>query len=270
MSREHHGTRQALLKLPSPASRPGGAALERAALVCCPHAGGGANYFRPWAASMPAGLGLWALQYPGREERLGEPPCTAMEPLLQDLMQGLGALAPVPFVLLGHSMGAAVAFELCLRLQRHGRAPVALLLSSHPPPDEVQHSHIHQSDDRQLWLEMVRVGGTPPAVLELPELRRVLTPALRADYQAIESHVFTTGERIGSEVVVCVGDSDPDVPANRAGGWQRFCAREVNLRVFEGGHFYLSLHRRQLIAEAARCLSPYLDASAAALDASTP
>ncbi|WP_425261975.1 thioesterase II family protein [Rubrivivax sp. RP6-9] len=219
---------------------------------------------------MPSGLGLWALQYPGREERLGESPCTAMEPLLQDLIQGIGALPSVPFVLLGHSMGAAVAFELCLHLQRHDRAPVALLLSSHPPPDEVQQSRIHQSDDRQLWLEMVRVGGTPAAVLELPDLLRVLTPALRADYQAIESHAFTTGDRIRSEVVVCVGDSDPDVPADRAGGWQRYCEREVQLRVFEGGHFYLSAHRRRLIAEAARCLSPYLDTSAAALDASTP
>lgn len=270
MLRERRETRQALVRLPAPAPRTRVAETEHAALVCCAHAGGGANYFRPWAASMPPGLGLWALQYPGREERLGEAPCTAMEPLLQDLMLGLEALAPVPFVLLGHSMGAAVAFELCLRLQRQGRAPVALLLSSHPPPDEVPQSSIHRSDDMQLWLEMVRVGGTPPAVLELPDLLRLLTPALRADYQAIESHVFTTGERIRSEVVVCVGDSDPDVPADRAGGWQRFCEREAKLRVFEGGHFYLSAHRGQLIAEAVRCLSPHLNERALSSDASTP
>lgn len=270
MSREPRGPRPALVRLPAPTSQPAGAEDLRAALVCCPHAGGGANYFRPWAALLPPGLGLWALQYPGREERLGEPPCTAMEPLLHDLMQGLEALAPVPYVLFGHSMGAAVAFELSLRLQRHGRAPVALLLSSHPPPDEVTRSSIHRLDDTALWQELVRVGGTRAALLELPDLLRVLTPALRADYQAIESHAFTTGERIRSEVVVCVGDSDPDVPADRASGWQRFCEDQATLRVFEGGHFYLSAHRRQLISEAVRCLSPSLDAHAASLDASLP
>ena len=43
----------------------------RAQLVCFPHAGGTANFFRNWSRALPWDVDLLALQYPGREERFG-------------------------------------------------------------------------------------------------------------------------------------------------------------------------------------------------------
>jgi pyochelin biosynthesis protein PchC len=228
------------------------------ALVCCPHAGGGANFFRPWANRMPLNMSLWALQYPGREERLNELANTCMHTLVQTLLPSLQALDHTPYVLLGHSMGAAVAFELTLRLQDTPHAPRALLLSSHPPPDAVVPTQLHQQDDAALWQELTRIGGTSQALLQHTELLRMLAPTLRADYTAIETHQFDDTARIDLPVVVCTGDDDPDVPVTGLPGWQRFCTQTVVTHVFQGGHFYLAQHHVQLIGLMQELLAPAL------------
>lgn len=42
-------------------------------IVCFPHAGGGASFFRPWVKHLPPTVELLAVQYPGRENRYTEP-----------------------------------------------------------------------------------------------------------------------------------------------------------------------------------------------------
>lgn len=59
---------------------------------------------------------LCAIQPPGRESRLREPPYTRLAPLVQMLTQAVLPYCGVPFAVFGHSLGALVAFELARQL----------------------------------------------------------------------------------------------------------------------------------------------------------
>ncbi len=81
-------------------------------LVCLPFAGGGsASYYR-WRRHVPAWIELAPVTLPGHDGRLAERPLTDLRTLVELLVDELQPTLDKPFVLLGHSMGAWLAFEM--------------------------------------------------------------------------------------------------------------------------------------------------------------
>ncbi len=95
--------------LVTPAKRP--AAGTR--LVCLPHAGGSASFYRRWAQHLDCDVELQIVQYPGREERVNEPFLTDPGKLVEAVTGAVleTARPDVETVLFGHSMGALIGYE---------------------------------------------------------------------------------------------------------------------------------------------------------------
>jgi hypothetical protein len=153
----------------------------RLRVVCFPHAGGSASFFHPWLADLPPDVELVAAKYPGREDRMPEPPVDGVPELADALTDALRRSADAPLALFGHSLGAAVAYEVARRLERRGDAggPALLAVSSFPGPQRVTRGMLHQASDETLADEVRRLGGTHAIALEHPELRALVLPVLR-------------------------------------------------------------------------------------------
>ena len=82
----------------------------RARMVCFPHAGGTAAFFHPWRRLVPPDVELWAVQYPGRHDRVLEPCLDTMDAMLGDVLPGLLDAESLPTTLLGHSLVAGIAY----------------------------------------------------------------------------------------------------------------------------------------------------------------
>jgi medium-chain acyl-[acyl-carrier-protein] hydrolase len=107
----------------------------RLRLFCFPYAGGGASRFRLWPDFLPPEVEVCAIQYPGREARLGESPFTQLSPLVQTLASALRLYLNLPFVFFGHSLGALACFELARQLRRQGQPePLHLFVSGRRAP----------------------------------------------------------------------------------------------------------------------------------------
>ena len=85
-------------------------------LFVFPHAGSGASSYHFLArACKEDAFEIRLIQYPGREMRIRETPCSEMASMLASLDEDLReSLVEQPFAFFGHSMGALVAFELLL------------------------------------------------------------------------------------------------------------------------------------------------------------
>lgn len=167
--------------------------------VACLQAGAGAWIFHGWARWLPPGVELLPIELPGHNSRLSEPPATDLRRLAADVASVvLAAAGDTPYVILGHSMGAWLAYEAVLAIQRlataqsggcdssaaagpaapalaHGaspvRLPVALVVSANRAPHLAGAEHdtdptrLHRLEGDAFWAAFERRYGANPALV---------------------------------------------------------------------------------------------------------
>ncbi|MFF7191637.1 thioesterase II family protein [Streptomyces sp. NPDC008222] len=208
-------------------------------LVCFPHAGGSASAFSGWRRRLPADVDLLAIRYPGREDRITEPFVEDMDEMAGEISAELAPLLDSGMVLFGHSMGAALAFEVALLLEeKHGRSPTMVVVSGRSGPGTGGRDLPDDDDDSVIDFAK-SLGSANSAAYDNEDLRPLLLPALRADLRVIRNHSPRSGRTIKSPLSIYVGDSDPDVTVAEAYAWSHASTGESSIKVFPGGHFYL-------------------------------
>ncbi|MER5220036.1 thioesterase II family protein [Streptomyces flaveus] len=236
--------------LPRPAAR--------TSLVCFPHAGGAAAFYTPWARLLPPDVELVAVQYPGRQDRVGEPPAETMDELAGAVADALRAdRASRELVLFGHSMGASVAWETALRLEGSGHSPRHVVVSGRPGPARQCPGTVHLRDDDGLAAELRRLGGTHADLLDDPEIRALVLPAVRADYRLIETYRPDTAARLRCPLTAATGDRDEEATEADVAVWRTATDGTFTPLVLPGGHFYLVAQVEQVVAAVvAACGTP--------------
>lgn len=229
----------------------------RMRMFCFPYAGGGASIFRGWTASLPADLEVCPVQLPGRESRLREAPFTRSELMVTALADALQPYFDLPFVFCGHSMGAAVAFELTRELRRRGRPqPLHLFASGrrapHLPPRE---EPIHELPEPEFLVKLRELNGTPEEVLQHDELMRLLIPILRADFGVNETYTYTSEEPIDAGISAFGGLGDEDVTREDVEAWREHTRGRFRTRMLPGDHFFIHSAKDLVLESIARDLA---------------
>ncbi|KNB50867.1 thioesterase II family protein [Streptomyces caatingaensis] len=218
-------------------------------LLCFPHAGGAASSFLPLARSLAPDVEVLAVQYPGRQDRRNEPHFTSIGELADRIHRVAAPRLDESTALLGHSMGAVLAFEVVRRMEREtGRTCAGLFASGRRAPSCRREEDVHRRDDSGLLAELMDLGGTDPRILQDDELLAAFLPCLRADYEAIETYRADDGVTVGCPVTVMVGEDDPRTTLEEADAWRQHTTAAFELWSFPGGHFFLDgPHHAQVV-----------------------
>lgn len=207
-----------------------------------PYAGGGPAVFSKWVTELPGSLEAWVAHYPGRGSRHAEPPINRLLPLVEKLSGAIKPLLDRPFAFFGHSLGALVAFELA-RLLRQDDLPQPLILfvsacSAPHIPDSVP--PIHTLSDMEFLAALQRLNGIPSELLQLPDEMGLFLPALRADFEAVESYRYTPGKfTIDSPIMAFGGLDDPLVSREQLESWALHTNAVFKTHYFPGDHFFI-------------------------------
>jgi surfactin synthase thioesterase subunit len=212
--------------------------------VCFPHAGGSAGFYLPFSAALYPRIEVLAIQYPGRQDRGGEPFVETITELA-DVVAAvlLAAEDDRPLALFGHSMGALVAYEVARRLEAVGTALAGLFVSARGAPSGPRPAASRHRSDADLVAALRRLDGTDAAVLTDAALLQLILPAVRNDFRALDSYTYRPGAGLGCPVTALVGDADPTTTIAQADAWRRHTTGAFARHVFPGGHFYLTTQR---------------------------
>ncbi|MFI0876828.1 thioesterase II family protein [Streptomyces parvus] len=213
-----------------------------ARLICFPHAGGSASFFRDWGHRVPR-IEVYAVRYPGRAERLAEPVATDLRELARDIADAVAQLADRPIALFGHSMGAPIALETAAALEARGIDPVHLFASGSrdaPYPSPEDWSDPDDEDDPAVIERLLTLGGTDPELAADPEFQELVLPYVRADAQMF--HAYSPGSTphsapsVRCPVTTLTGDADADADCRP---WSELTTGGVRAEIVRGDHFYL-------------------------------
>jgi medium-chain acyl-[acyl-carrier-protein] hydrolase len=210
-------------------------------LFCFPYAGGGATLFRPWHHQLPPQVEVCAIQLPGREDRIKEPPFTQILPLVKVLASVLRPYNDIPFAFFGHSMGALISFELAhqLRVQQQP-IPTHLFLSARRAPQiPDRNPFLHTLPEREFLQELRNLNGTPIGVLENPELLQLVLPLLRADFSVCGTYIYQDRSPLSCPISVFGGTDDLHETGNYLKAWNIHTNSTFSLTMIPGNHFFL-------------------------------
>ncbi|MER7901581.1 alpha/beta fold hydrolase [Streptomyces sp. NPDC096046] len=237
-------------RTPGPASR---------RLLCLPPAGGAAHLYRHWAAGLPAGTEVVAVELPGHGTRMSERPVTRMAEVVDGIETALDALHELPLVIFGHSMGAVVGWELARSLRHRRGHPVRGLIAAAspaptaPPPPRWQAGA--GTPDEELIALLDQSRSLPAELRSHSEFLRLYLPVLRADLEILARHRARREPPLPCALRVYLGGDDPLVGEAEAWPW---ADEELDgdrlLRVFPGGHFFLHEHPGPVLDVLARDL----------------
>jgi surfactin synthase thioesterase subunit len=217
-------------------------------LICFPHAGGSASFYYPVSEALTDRVDVVAVQYPGRQDRRFDPCIATIAEMAEAVYHAVKPSMDRPTAFFGHSMGAILAFEVSRRLsERDGMAPTVLFASGRRAPSTIRDERVHQRDDAGVIREMQSLSGTDARLLADPEVLQMIMPALRADYKAIETYRCDEGAVIDAPIVVLTGDDDPKTTVDEARAWQAHTTGTCDVKVFQGGHFFLTRRAGEVI-----------------------
>jgi surfactin synthase thioesterase subunit len=218
-------------------------------LFCFPWAGVGASAFYSWSRYLPGEVELTAVQYPGREDRLGETALRRLSLLRDLLMRDLASHCDRAFAFLGHSMGALVAFELARGLVRAGLpAPGHLFVSGRQAPQLPEPmAPIPDLPDAEFVAELQqRYGGVPEAIARDPEMRAIFLPAIRADLELVHAYTYEPGPALGCGISA-LGGTEDRIGREHLEGWRVQTRGPFRLDLLSGDHFFIAARTEEVV-----------------------
>lgn len=228
-------------------------------LFCFPYAGGSSLIFRTWASSLPENIEICPVELPGRATQIKSPPLKRMEALVRTIAPILVPYLDKPFAFFGHSMGGLLSFEFIHHLRKeYGKKPSHLFVSaSRAPQIPSPKQPIHALPEIEFFEELRRLNGTSASVLENTELMELITPILRADFEVLETYVYTQELPLECPIVAFGGLEDREVSLQELEGWRSLSKNYFELQMFPGDHFFIHSAQSLLLEN----LAKYLKAS---------
>lgn len=212
-------------------------------LYCFTHAGGAASFYRPWAACLPRGGALCAIQQPGRQDLMSFPSFSDMAALVGATAEAIAEhLRGRRYAFFGHSLGALTAFETARRLRRAGAPEPDLLGVSACPAPHLRHRQpkVRGLSDKRLLERVAALGGLDPEILACEELVALMLPALRADFEILDGYEYVAEPPLDCAIAVFGGLSDESVPEESLRAWGAHVSGQTTFELYPGGHFYLN------------------------------
>ncbi|MBL4602934.1 MAG: thioesterase [Emcibacteraceae bacterium] len=223
----------------------------RLRIFCFPYAGGSASAFTGWQDYFDDNIDLFAIQAPGRETRFKENPIEDLPIKVDLLFKEIHPFVNIPYIFVGHSNGALIAFELARKLQKNKNFYLKhiFLSAKRAPhlPELKPPSYNLPYDD---FIEELKTFSTIPSeIINDPKMMEVFIPMLRADFGLGAKHVFDQKQKLGTGATLFWGQEDADAPKEDVIAWQKHIVGNVNSIGFNGGHFFIHDEKEKFISE---------------------
>lgn len=216
--------------------------IKKIKLFCIHHAGGSSIAFNKWKNCLADKIEMCPIELAGRGRRMSEDFYKSLDEAIDDVYQFIMAESKdSKYAIYGHSMGAAIAYEVCCKIaENKDDNLVHLFLSGRECPTKVKENQaIYKLGEEEFKKEILKLGGTPKEVFENESLKEVFVPIIRSDYKNIETYEHKHKNTVLSIPITVFNGKDDDLTEDEINGWKKQTSKEFKRYDYDGGHFFL-------------------------------
>ncbi|WP_228287530.1 thioesterase II family protein [Serratia ureilytica] len=214
-----------------------------------------ATAFQGWSPSLHQDIELYAVQYPGREERANEAPLCHPQSLINQLIPALQPLQDKPLIFFGHSLGGRVALALATALPQ---PPLQLIISASSSPFLARHSSLLRMPRAALLNALCAGEGLDASLIGDSALLDYYLPLIRADLMLSSQLLFPAQPGYRAPLAMFYGENDELIDRQDLLDWRRIAQGDFQQRTFAGGHMYITTQRDAVIAGIHQLLAGHL------------
>ncbi len=229
----------------------------RMRLFCLPYFAGGASVYNSWGESLEEGIEVCAIQFPGREDRLGEKPFDHYLDLVKAIAEVIDPLLNCPIAFYSHSAGAGIGLELARYLRKEkGIQPVKFIVGGWRSPhlvspfkflDAIQDDEVYLDKNIPNIVNHLRSLEIPESVLQNKELIEEMLPALRADILLGKRYRYYEDEPLNCALTALAGKDDSVFSPEQVKQWKKHTSGEFRFKMVNGSHLFCRDNKEELL-----------------------
>lgn len=219
-------------------------------LFCFSYAGGSAAVYLKWKKIMDSSIEIVPVELPGRGKRFSERLCYDMNEVVRDVYSKLEKnFINEDYMFYGHSMGSWIVYYLTNEIiKQGGRVPRRLFLSGKEAPHIKKNLQVyHEMNDDEFINKIYELGGTPKEIIENKDLLDIYIPILKNDYKLIETCQYEKPIKKYDFDITIFNGRDDDINQNDVYGWKEYTSKQFKVYNFEGGHFFINYHEKEML-----------------------
>lgn len=213
-------------------------------MFCLPPAGSSAAIYAGWKKRMPEHIAIVPIEYPGHGALVKQPLVNDPDYLSQFIFEQIQGYGEQPFVLFGHSVGAALAWrvEQLIQTTALSRQLKLLIISGRPELEFTRQMPPKRFLSREGLIEALRHYNSVPAeLLENPDIMDFFLAILRNDFHLNDNMLNDCIEKTNTPVMAFYGQGDPDIAgAEKMVAWQKHSTNWRGCYLLEGDHFFFN------------------------------
>lgn len=214
-------------------------------LFYIPFSGGKGNSFSVFQKKLGNDIQIIELDFPGRGKKKSEPVAESFDSLVDNLLIDVNdnIVDKSDYSIIGHSMGAYLAFEMVLKMQEKGlQLPKELILSASPQFEILKKESFYQLDEitrDDVYNLILSNGWMDKKILFSRIFKNLIYNKIYNDLNLMIKYKISE-KNIDSKVKMYVfwGEDDKyGIDAYK--GWEERSNGETEFISFKGNHFFL-------------------------------
>ncbi len=230
--------------------------MNKTILFCLAHAGGNVGLYRPLESYLSDKFKIIFLELPGRGLRANEALIQDLEKLTEEVLsqikEVLESNKETPYIILGHSLGAILAYNTAQYIQRQNSLPLPSLLCLSSPAfvsakswqkiltqhkvSDFQQKESAYDNEAKVSQFLSNLNGSPSELLENKDFLNYIKPILSADLCALYSWCPQVLPVLNCPIHIFWGKEEDEIGAQR---WASKTNKSFKMTGFEGGHFHI-------------------------------
>lgn len=231
-------------------------------LFCFPYLAGGASVFNNWSELLPPDIEVYAVQFPGKEERIHEEATGDLPALIETITEKIiPFIRDKEFAFYGHSSGAMVSVNLIRSLQKINLAPRHLIVGGASSPNYAKKSQggllkeIKDTPNDKISDDFIarylRFVDIPEEIIADKALMKEIVPSVLGDIKLLKYYLFDMPAEdihIQCPITAILGSEDKIIEVDQIEGWKEHTNQFNSRSIKDGRHLFLNneKHRQEL------------------------